>query len=186
LTKEDKMFPLDIRDIRQIPKEKVIAAKIGSESDNYLMHAINKKCPDLIRFLLREVPEIDILDKNSKGMTALHLAIKSNIPSYVKLLFIKDHKNTEAVEKVCKNMKLDDIKGNIRDKAAKMLQSSNLRGMTALIQAVDHSNYDIFRFLIELCAHIQKTQPSNTVLTATINAKDDKQETALLKAVRLS
>jgi hypothetical protein len=47
-------------------------------------------------------------------MTALHLAIKSNIPSYVKLLFIKDHKNTETVDKAIKNMKLDDIKGCTR------------------------------------------------------------------------
>jgi hypothetical protein len=78
------------------------------------MHSINKKCSDLIKFILREVPEIDILDKNNKGMTALHLAIKSNIPSYVKLLFIRDMKNTDAVEKVSKSMKLDDIKGNIR------------------------------------------------------------------------
>lgn len=108
------MFPLDIRDIKQIPKEKVIAARIGSDSDNYLMHAINKKCPDLLKFILREVPEIDILDKNNKGMTALHLAIKSNIPSYVKLLFIKDHKNTDTVDKAIKNMKLDDIKGCTR------------------------------------------------------------------------
>lgn len=67
------------------------------------MHAIKQKCHDLIKFLLKEVPEIDVLQKNSKGMSALHLAIKSNVPSFVKLLFIKDHRSTETIEKVCKN-----------------------------------------------------------------------------------
>lgn len=33
---------------------------------------------------------------------------------------------------------------------------------------------------------IQKSQVSSPVLTSTINAKDDKQETALIKAVRLA
>ena len=35
-TKEDKMFPLDPKDIRQIPKEKVISARIGAESETYV------------------------------------------------------------------------------------------------------------------------------------------------------
>ena len=65
-------------------------------------------------------------------MTALHLAIKSNIPSFIKLLFIKDHRQPENVEKFIKTTKIDDIKGNICDKGAKMLQITNLRNMTAL------------------------------------------------------
>lgn len=90
-----------------------------------------------MKFLLREVPEIDLLSKNSKGMTALHLAIKSNIPSFVKLLFVKELKNTDLIDKTLKNMKLDDIRGNVRGIAAKMLSAVNLKGATPLIQAVE-------------------------------------------------
>jgi ankyrin repeat protein len=115
MTKEEKTYPLDIRDLKQTPKEKIIAARIGSEADNYLLHALKLKQTDLVKFLIREVPEIDLLDKNNKGMTALHLAIKSGSPSYVKLLFIKDLKNADNVDKTIKNGKtIDDIKGNIR------------------------------------------------------------------------
>ena len=39
-TKEDKMFPIEPKDIRQIPKEKVIAARIGVDADSYVMYAI--------------------------------------------------------------------------------------------------------------------------------------------------
>ena len=35
-SKEDKLYPLDPKDIRQIPKEKVIAARIGADSDTYV------------------------------------------------------------------------------------------------------------------------------------------------------
>lgn len=119
--------------MRQIPKEKIIAARIGAEQDNYIMHAIRQKCHDLLKFLLREVSEIDLMGKNNKGMTALHLAVKSNVFSFVKLLFIKDHKSIEVVNKSIGSTKIDDIKGNICAKAAKMLQAVNLKGMTPLI-----------------------------------------------------
>lgn len=150
------------------------------------MHAIRQKCHDLVKFLLKEVPEIDLVDKNSKGMTALHLAIKSNVFSFVKLLFMKDHKNPDSVTKCSVNPKLDDIKGNICTKATKLLKAVNLKGMTPLIQAVDHGFYESFRFLIELCVHLQKNNGRDPVLTSVINVKDDRQETALLKAVRMS
>ena len=40
MTKEDKLFPIEPKDIRQVPKEKVIAARIGSDADSYIMYAI--------------------------------------------------------------------------------------------------------------------------------------------------
>ena len=64
-TKEEKTYPLEIKDIKQYPKEKVISARIGSESDTYLHYAIKNKRLDLLKFLLKEVPEIDLLVKNS-------------------------------------------------------------------------------------------------------------------------
>ena len=57
--------------------------------------------------------------------------------------------------------------------------------MTPLISSVDHGNYDIFRFIVDLSVHIQKLQPNTPVLTKTIDIKDEKQETAMIKAVRL-
>lgn len=60
-----------------MPKEKVIEARIGAESDTYLHYAIKQKRLDLLQFLLKEVPEIDILHKNSQGNTVLHLAAKT-------------------------------------------------------------------------------------------------------------
>ena len=77
-SKEEKMFPIEMKDIRQIPKEKVIAAKIGADSDSYVMYAIKSKRIDILKFLLRDVPEIDLLRKNSQGMSALHLAVRSD------------------------------------------------------------------------------------------------------------
>ena len=35
-TKEEKLYPMEIKEIQQMPKEKVIGARIGSESDTYL------------------------------------------------------------------------------------------------------------------------------------------------------
>lgn len=60
-----------------MPKEKVIEARIGAESDTYLHYVIKQKRLDLLKFLLKEVPEIDILHKNSQGNTVLHLAAKT-------------------------------------------------------------------------------------------------------------
>ena len=157
-TKEDKMFPLDPKDIRQIPKEKVISARIGAESDTYVQYAIKSKRPDVLKFLLRDVPEIDLLTKNSQGMTALHMAIRSNETALVKMLVLRNHKNTEQVEQVVRNAKVDDIKGNLCTKVVKMLQVQNNKGMTPLISSVDHGNYEIFRFIVDLTVHIQKSQ----------------------------
>ena len=75
---KDKMYPIEIKDIKQVPKEKIISAKIGADSDSYLMYAIKSKRADILKFLLREVPELDILRRNSLNMSALHLAIRSN------------------------------------------------------------------------------------------------------------
>ena len=121
-TKEDKMFPLEPKDIRQIPKEKVIAARIGVDADSYVMYAIKQKRLDVLKFLLREVSEIDLLQKNNMGMTALHLAIRSNMATMVKMLTLRNHKNTEQVDQLIRNTKVDDIKGNLCQKLVKMLQ----------------------------------------------------------------
>jgi ankyrin repeat protein len=43
MTKEEKTFPLDVRDLKSMPKEKIIQARIGSEADNYLIHALKLK-----------------------------------------------------------------------------------------------------------------------------------------------
>ena len=117
------MNPLDPKDIRQIPKDKIISARIGSDVDNYMHYAVKAKRIDAVKFLLRDVPEIDLLAKNSMGQSALHLAIRSNMPSMVKILVLKNHKNTEQVEQVVRNLKIDDIKGNLCAKVVKMLQS---------------------------------------------------------------
>jgi len=48
LTKEEKTYPLEIRDIKSVPKEKVIEARIGAESDTYLHYSIRQKRLDLL------------------------------------------------------------------------------------------------------------------------------------------
>jgi hypothetical protein len=48
ISKEEKMFPLDVKDVEQIPAEKIVAARIGSNSDTYLHHAINNMRQDLL------------------------------------------------------------------------------------------------------------------------------------------
>jgi hypothetical protein len=35
-TKEEKLYPMDIKEIQQMPKDKVIGVRIGTESDTYL------------------------------------------------------------------------------------------------------------------------------------------------------
>ena len=118
-------------------------------------------------------------------MTALHLAIRSNMATMVKILTLRNHKNTEQVDQLVRNTKVDDIKGNLCQKLVKMLQIQNLKGMTPLISSVDHGNYEIFRFIVDLMVHIQKSQANTPILTRVIDIKDEKQETALLKAVKL-
>jgi len=187
MTKEDKLYPLEIKDIKQIPKEKVIAAKIGAESDNYLMYAIKRKRLDILKFLLRDVHEMDFAYKNSMGMSVMHLAIRANSPAMVKLLCLQNHKNTETIDKVVQNAKIDDIKGNLNIKMlVKLLTLTNNKGFTPLATAVDHGNYEIFRFIFELYIHIQRTQARHPILSQIFSSKDAKlQETVLIKAIRL-
>ena len=82
------------------------------------------------------------------------MAIRSNETALVKMLVLRNHKNTEQVEQVIRNAKVDDIKGNLCTKVVKMLQIQNNKGMTALISSVDHGNYEIFRFIVDLTVHI--------------------------------
>lgn len=84
-----------------------------------------------------------------------------------------------------KNLKVDDIKGNLCTKLAKMLQVQNSKGMTPLTASVEHGNYEIFRFIVDLSIHLQKTFVNHPVLSKTIDVKDDRQETAMIKAVRM-
>lgn len=64
------------------------------------MYAIKAKRLDVAKFLLREVPEIDLLYKNSQGMSAIHLAIRSNMATMVKVIVVKNHKNTAQVDSI--------------------------------------------------------------------------------------
>lgn len=64
------------------------------------MYAIKAKRLDVAKFLLREVPEIDLLYKNSSGMSALHLAIRSNMATMVKVIVLRNHKNTAQVDSI--------------------------------------------------------------------------------------
>jgi hypothetical protein len=41
-TAENK-YPLDIKDVKMYPKEKIVKERIGSTHDNYLMYAIKHK-----------------------------------------------------------------------------------------------------------------------------------------------
>jgi len=69
-----------------------------------------------------------------------------------------------------------------------MLKSVNLRGMTPLIQSVEHGNYSVFRFLFEIYVHIQRTAGKKyPILSETFTVQDkEKEETAMMKAVRLN
>ena len=67
ISKEEKMYPLEVKDVEQIPAEKLVAARIGSNSDTYLHHAINNMRQDLLVYLLKEVPGIDFDCRNSQG-----------------------------------------------------------------------------------------------------------------------
>ena len=58
------------------------------------------------------------------------------------------------MDEVIRNTKVDDIKGNLCQKVFKMLQVQNLKGMSPLISSVDHGNYEIFRFIIDVSVHI--------------------------------
>lgn len=64
-TKEEKIYPLEVKDVEQIPAEKIVAARIGSNSDTYLHYAINNMRQDLLVYLLKEVPGLDFYNRNS-------------------------------------------------------------------------------------------------------------------------
>ena len=113
------------------------------------------------------------------------MAIRSNTLSQVKAVVIGDHSDEDKIANVLKNSKIDDIKGNLTKVIHKLLTCRNLRGMTPLISAVDHGNYDIFRMVFELYYHVQSSSGGKyPVLTEVIDMKDEKGETALIKAVR--
>ena len=89
-----------------MPKDKVVQAKIGSDSDNYLMYAIKHQKVELTRFLLKNCTgdgEISILEKNNKGMSALHLAIVTNDIKFIKLVLIGDHQDEKWVDDALKS-----------------------------------------------------------------------------------
>ena len=47
-SKEEKTYPIEIKDIRMVPKEKVISARIGTQSETYVMYAIRQKRLDIL------------------------------------------------------------------------------------------------------------------------------------------
>ena len=134
VSKEEKTYPLEIRDLKQIPKEKVIAARIGADSDTYLHYAISKRRRDLLIFLLENVAEIPLDSKNSQGQTPLHLAIKSGYITMLKALCVADFSN---IEEVLKTSDVTDIRGNINPKLTKLFAMQNSKGMTPLHTAVE-------------------------------------------------
>lgn len=74
------MYPMTIKDIMLVAKENIIAARIGSDLDTYLQHVVKAKRLDLLKFFLEKVPEISLLEQNTKGNTVLHCAIVSKKP----------------------------------------------------------------------------------------------------------
>lgn len=46
--KEEKLYPLEVKDVEQITVEKLVAARIGQNSDTYLHHAANNMRLDLL------------------------------------------------------------------------------------------------------------------------------------------
>jgi len=164
-----------------MPKDKVIATKIGSESDNYLQYAIKNNRLDLALFFLQLVPEISLLAQNSQNYTAFHLAVKSGQLPLVKLLCISDLENAEAL---IKTPGLADIKGNMNsDVLVKLMGLKTIKFQTPLMLAVEQGNNETFKFLFELMVHLQKSSKKCQVLTQAFEIKDNKQETVLMKAV---
>ncbi len=156
------MYPLEVKDVEQIPAEKIVAAKIGSNSDNYLHHAINNMRCDLLVYLLKEVPGIDFHSRNSQGQTLLHLAIKSGSIGILKTLCLANHSN---LEQLLKTSSVNDMKGNINTKIVKLLSMQNNKGQTPLLICVEMANFEMFKFLFDLMIHLQTTQGKCQILT---------------------
>ena len=145
------MFPLEVKDVEQIPADKIIAARIGSISDKYLHHAVSKMRLDLLQYLLREVSGIDFACRNSQGQTLLHLAVKSGSIRVLKTICTQNHSN---MDELLKNGQVSDIKGNLNLKIVKLLAMQNNKGLTPLLMAVEMANLEIFRFLFDIMVHL--------------------------------
>ncbi|CDW79967.1 ankyrin repeat [Stylonychia lemnae] len=177
-----QQFPLEIKDLRVVLKEKVIISKIGIENDNYLQHAIKNKGFEACLYLLQEIGGFEFSYKNSVGNTVLHLAIKTNQYQYVKMLFVKQ---VEDMQKHLQSNRPDDLYGLINEQALRLLDKINNKGMTPLLMAVDQGNFEIFRLLLEIYYYNDSiSKPEQKLLPKIINLKDDKSDTCLLKAVK--
>ncbi len=112
----------------------------------------------------------------------MHLAIKSNRLAIVKAICVSNFKDALMLVQA---PGLANIRGNINNEALmKLFILKTTKLSTPLMTAVDHGNFEIFKFLFDLMVHMQKTSGKCTVLTQTFDLKDIKQETVLLKAVR--
>eukprot|EP00347_Sterkiella_histriomuscorum_P016183 403354171 len=177
-------YPLEVKDLKVVLKEKIIISKIGIENDNWLQYAIKNKSFEACLFLLQEVQsgEWDFSYKNSVGNTVLHLAIRTGSCRFVKMLFVQDIQNAN---KYLENDKPDDIFGLINDQSLKLLGIQNNKGMTPLQAAVDQGSFEIFRFMLEIYYYNDQISKANLkLLPKVINMKDDKGDTCLLKAVK--
>jgi ankyrin repeat protein len=78
------------------------------DQDNFMHHAIKNLQFDVVKYLLTEVKELNLLDANVQGQTALHLAIKTKDLILVKMLCV-----TDAAIELSKQPTIDDVVDNL-------------------------------------------------------------------------
>ena len=84
------MYPLDLKDLKLLPDDKVLLSKIGIENDHYLLYALRNSHLEACIYLIRDMGGLDFSYKNSVGTTILHMAIRTGQLKLVKLLFMKE------------------------------------------------------------------------------------------------
>lgn len=104
----------------QFPQEKIVAARIGAEHDNYFMYAIKNKKLETLVFLLPKCPEIALDYKNNHGDTVLHLAAKSGDIAFCKAILA--HVSDEMVKSSpdLHSEKMSDVSHSLRKEAFKL------------------------------------------------------------------
>lgn len=75
---EQQMYPLDLKDLKLMPDDKVLLSKIGIENDHYLLYALRNSHLEACIHLIRDLGGFDFSYKNSVGTTVLHMAIRTN------------------------------------------------------------------------------------------------------------
>jgi ankyrin repeat protein len=89
-------------------KKQILSSRFGMDQDNFLHHAIKNLQFDVVKYLLTEVKELNLLDANVQGQTALHLAIKTKDLILVKMLCV-----TDAAVELSKQPTIDDVVDNL-------------------------------------------------------------------------